>query len=115
MVPVRQWPLVAAANAAAPRRPPLPLVTVGIELETDTSDTKYFMLTASGDVLLFLKTGTHTHTHTHTHHIKWGDIIIITTSARAEPRFEFRQRRTCRPPSRIKEKAIYKKPACDHP
>ena len=50
MVPVRQWPLVAAANAAAPRRPPLPLVTVGIELETDTPDTKYFMLTASGDV-----------------------------------------------------------------
>ena len=51
MVSVRQWPLVASANAAAPRRPPLPLVTVGIELETDTPDTKYFMLTASGDVL----------------------------------------------------------------
>ena len=50
MVSVRQWPLVASANAAAPRRPPLPLVTVGIELETDSPDTKYFMLTASGDV-----------------------------------------------------------------
>ena len=55
MVSVRQWPLVASANAAAPRRPPLPLVTVGIELETDTSDTKYFKLTASDDVRLFLK------------------------------------------------------------
>ena len=55
MVPVTAPPAVAAANAAAPHRPPLPLVTVGIELETDTPETKYFMLTASGDVLLFLK------------------------------------------------------------
>ena len=53
MVPVTAPPVrpVAAANAAAPHRPPLPLVTVGIELETDTPETKYFMLTASGDVL----------------------------------------------------------------
>ena len=43
------------ANAAAPRRPPCPLVAAGIRIDTDTQDTTFYRLLSSSDIDKFFK------------------------------------------------------------